>query len=93
MDFLGLVGNFHSRPPNLIVVELKQAEIIADIEVDDFLVLEAFSNGFCNVVDSLIHLNTDFRFDSHLAMLIATPAIKLPIVHQSHTIGLARFDF
>lgn len=66
-DLLGFVSHFHAGPPQLSVRQLEDHGIFADVEVDHLLFFIALTDDFCWVVDSLVNLNADLRFDSHLS--------------------------
>ncbi len=91
-DLLWNVGLFHACPPQLPIVELEDHGVLADVEVDDLLLLVPLLDDLSREVDSLINLNTNLRLNPHLSRLVASPSVQFPITQQGNRIALTRLD-
>ena len=86
------VGDSHAGPPKFSIFQLEQKSSVADIKVDNLLVLVALSDDFSYEVDSFVHLHTDFSLDAHLSFFVRAPTIQFAVVHQGNRVRLTTLD-
>lgn len=82
--FLGLVSIIFTTPPEIIVLQLENCHVFADVKVLNTVFLVALSDHLMRIINGLMNLDSDFIFDTNLTSVVGAPSIKNSIRHQGN---------